>query len=67
MGLLEGLMTHNLFLKKDMGIPRRVGVCSAESGGRSWFVWDVGGSYQVKSHIPNVPILPCHTSGGKAF
>lgn len=66
MGLLEGLMAHNLFLKKDVGISRGVGVCSAESGKRSWFVWDVGGSDGVKSHIPNVPILPCHTSGGEA-
>ena len=67
MGLIEGLMTHNLFLKKDRRIPRGVGVCSAESGKKSQFVWDVGGSYRVNSHIPNVPILPCHSSGGEAF
>lgn len=60
-------MAHNLFLKKDMGIPREVGVCPAESGKNSQFVWDVGGSYGVKSHIPNVPIPPCYTSGGEAF
>lgn len=36
MGLVEELITHNLVLKKDKGIPRGVGASSAENG--NWFV-----------------------------
>lgn len=50
-----------------MGISRGLGVCSAESGKKSWFVWGMGGSCRIRSHIPNAPILPCHTSGAEAF
>jgi len=70
MGLMGGLMTQNLFLKKDTGILRRVGICSAERDKKSRFVWDGGGPYEVKFHIPNIhntPILQCHSSGGEAF
>lgn len=41
MGLVEGLMTHNLFLKKGTRIPRGVGTSSAESGKKSQFgMWE---------------------------
>lgn len=66
MDLIEGIMTHNLFLKNHLRIPRGVGVCSAEHGKKSRFVWDVGGSYGIVSYT-QYPMLTCHGSGSEAF
>lgn len=67
MCLIEGWMTYDLFLKRYVQSPEGWEYALLKAVKKSLFVWDMGGSYRVKSHIPNVLILPCHTSGGQAF